>query len=86
MSRRKDGRRVRMHQRLFSRSTWQRFFGGRRYKKSIRDQILAARTPADASSTYFDALNRNRWASDGTRAKWRRALEGVQRRDLRRPA
>lgn len=73
--------------RLFSRSTWKSLFGGRRYReKSVRDQILGARTPADASSIYFDALSRNRWASEGTRAKWRRALEGVQRRDLRRPA
>lgn len=73
--------------RLFSRSTWRRLFGGRRYREqSVRDRILAARTAADASSTYLDALGRNRWASQGTKAKWRRALEGVQRRDLRRPA
>jgi hypothetical protein len=71
--------------RLFSHSTWKRIVGGRKYReKSVRDRILTARTPADASSVYFDAVSRNRWASEGTKTKWRRALEGVQRRDLRR--
>lgn len=69
--------------RLFSHTTWKSWFGGTRYKQSVRDQILTARTAAAASSIYFDALTRNRWASSGTKTKWRRALEGVQQRDRR---
>jgi len=59
-------------------------------KRGLYEQILAAKNSQAAAELLLDGARRYEEASSGTRRKWRRAVEAVQRRErlerFRRPA